>query len=85
MRARQRRGFINMEARDARTATFSVLKVSEGGIGYRDAVISLRLVGILATWAPSAVIGCVGVKVHGTPKQIARAEQVLFGMTRGVR
>jgi hypothetical protein len=60
-------------------AIFSVYKVSEGGIGQREAIRLLREKKIKAERAYSPYIGQTGIKVMGTRRQIKRAESIIYG------
>lgn len=60
--------------------TFSVLKASEGGIGQKGAIESLKAAGIPSRRGYSPYVGQTGVEV---PKQFeAKADDILFGPVR---
>jgi hypothetical protein len=61
-----------------RKQLLSVSKSSEGGIGQKGAIATLRDNNIAARSAYSPYVGEVGVEVIGTEKQIDLAEQILF-------
>jgi len=61
------------------TATFSVMKVSEGGMGQKEAIRLLTDAGITATRGYSPYVGQSGVTVTGSQADIDRAETILYG------
>lgn len=62
---------------ESMTTTFSILKVTEGGIGQKLAIQRLRDEGIPAGRAESPYIGQTAVKVAA--KHAARAQRILYG------
>lgn len=59
---------------------FSVYKVSEGGLGQKQAIQMLKDAGIKARPCHSPYVGQTGVEILTVNKRIVRkAERILFG------
>jgi hypothetical protein len=58
---------------------FSVDKVSEGGMGQKEAIRRLKEAGIDCAPGHTPYVGQSGVRVFGTQTEIDQAETILFG------
>ena len=64
------------------SATFHVLKRTEGGPGAREKMRQLKAAGIKCEAVRSIYVGHSGIFVMGTKRQLDRAEKIIFPSRR---